>query len=129
LAKPLELPTELRWRCQKCGADVPESRHVPFIGRDILAGIAGGAYALAPRCEEPEDDLDVVTSLPPIPKSFFVPLSGPPERAHEVSYTTGGRRGVYGGWTRHVDVCGPLRLTLIETQELWVEHVMGGVRP
>lgn len=111
MSAPIELPTELRWRCIKCGKDVPEAQHVPFALRGLMAQLAGGtAYALSAYSDEEP----------------FMPLSGPPERAHEVHSTNGGRAGVMGGWTRHVTLCGPLRLTLIETQEIFVEWALAG---
>jgi hypothetical protein len=126
-ADELELPTELRWRCGKCGKDFAEGQCVAFVGRDMLSQLAGGAYGLMP----PQETVELFTSLADVAEhvlrsgDLFVPLSGPPERGHTISWSTGGRPGVMGGSTRHTDVCGPVRLTLIETQELWVEYVMG----
>ena len=102
---------------------------MPFLRRDILGQIAQGAYAFAPPPDVPPSLFKApIASLNELTRHLqdpFTPLSGPPERAHVISWTTGGRPGVMGGWTRHTDVCGPLRLTTIDTQELFVEWVLG----
>lgn len=106
----IELPAEHRWRCQKCGKDVPEAQHVPLTLGGLMRQLAGAAYALSQYCDEEP----------------FMPLSGPAERGHEIHSTTGRRAGVIGGWTRYTSLCGPLRLTPIDTQEIFVEWVMAG---
>jgi hypothetical protein len=94
-------PTELRWRCQECGKDVPEGQHEPqHVGFAMLMREESGFGAIEP-------------------------LIGPPERGHRVYWTTGGRPGFMGGTTRHHRICGPVRLTEIDVQELFVEWMVG----
>lgn len=117
MSEQADLPTETRWRCQKCSVDVADERqHVLFVNSGALGFIAGGAYdILVPyraKLFEPTPT-DTITER-------WVPFSGPPERGHMIYWSTGGRAGVYGGWTRHSNVCGPLRLVEIDAQEIFL---------
>lgn len=121
---PIDLPTELRWRCQKCSKDMPEEHCQPFLGVDGLAILAAEAYAMAPPPELSDLFTTVVDAIFE-KQQLFVPLSGPPERGHMVRTWSGGSPGMIGSSRELRYVCGPVRLTLIETQELWVEWVLG----
>lgn len=114
MSEPIQLPSELRWRCRECGEDFPDERmHVAFERVDSALGI----------CWEKPLTRENIFSQEKI-ESW--PFSGPVERGHNVSWTTGGRAGVMGGWTQHSRVCGPLRLTEIDVQELFCERAVGG---
>lgn len=98
-------PNEYRWRCQKCGRDFEEKDWWTFCEAEgILAEMAKGAYGFAPR--------DV---------GLFIPLSGPRERAHRMRSWVGGRTGVLGSSHQVVSTCGPIRMTEIDVQELFLE--------
>jgi len=118
MADPIAMLTEQRWRCSKCGEDVPDSRHVAFLA------FGGLSLGWAPAERQSETPADLIAAL--ADGAAFQELIGPAERGHTIWWTEGGRPGVMGGWTRRHRPCGPVRLVEIETQELFVEWALRG---
>lgn len=94
----MELPTETRWRCARCGEDIPEAKHTVFPEPKFIC---------------PDGKL-----------SSLAFVHGCPERGHVIRWTEGGRPGVIGGWRWLSRPCGPVRLVTVETQELLIEWLM-----
>lgn len=101
---------EWRWRCKACGEDCPDERRHVSLADPISTN---GGWALGRWLPEGVGWFSAPSEEP-------VPFSGPLERAHVIVSYSGGRSGMIGSAQRHKRICGPLRWTEIDIQELFL---------